>query len=122
MSSTKNRVYELIYIVQPEASEEDRNKISDRLQKAIDEYKATAVKKEYWGSRKLAYEIKYQSSMVSKGHYFYFVIDGKPGITQELERILRQFDSVIRFMTIRYDDMEDLNALNKVQAEESAEG
>jgi ribosomal protein S6 len=60
--------------------------------------------------------------MVSKGHYFYFVIDGKPGITQELERILRQFDSVIRFMTIRYDDMEDLNALNKVQAEESAEG
>jgi len=115
-------VYELIYIVQPNASEEDRNKISDRLKKAVEEYKATVAKQEYWGSRKLAYDIKYQSSFVSKGHYYYLVIEGKPGISQELERILRQFDTCIRFMTIRYDDMEELNALNKAKAEETVEG
>jgi small subunit ribosomal protein S6 len=122
MSSVRNRVYELIYIVQPDASAEERQKILDRLKKAVEDFKATIVKHEDWDKRKLAYDIKYQSTFVSKGYYQYLVIEGKPGISQELERILRQFDTCIRFMTIRYDDMEELNALNKAKAEESVEG
>ncbi|MBU0552472.1 30S ribosomal protein S6 [Myxococcota bacterium] len=100
MATQKLRKYELIYIIQPEALEEERTKISDRIEAIIEKMGATLVKKEDWGKRKLAYEIRKHS----KGYYYYYVIVAGPGVTQEIERVLRMLDNVIRFMTIKLQE------------------
>ena len=101
MAKQKLRKYELIYLVQPEATEEDRRKISDRVDLTIETFGNSAlIKREEWGKRKLAYEIR----KFNKAYYFYNIIVGPPGLTQELERVLRMLDNCVRFMTIKLEE------------------
>ena len=108
--SNKLRTYELIYLVHRDATEEDLQGLSDRLHKAIGstEFTGNVLKQESWGKRKLAYEIKKGLHTYQKAFYEYMVIEGLPGMTQELERILRLSDLCIRFLTIKLDQYEDV--------------
>lgn len=101
MAKQKLRKYELIYLVQPEATEEDRRKISDRVDQTIEGFgNSLLLKREEWGKRKLAYEIR----KFNKAYYFYQILVGPPGLTQELERVLRMLDNCVRFMTIKLEE------------------
>ncbi len=106
MVKQKLRKYELIYIVQPEATEEERERVSSRIDAVVDQFEARVLKREDWGKRKLAYEIR----KFNKGFYSYAVLLGRPGLTQEIERVLRMIDSVIRFITIKLEDGIDPDA------------
>lgn len=106
MAKQKLRKYELIYIVQPEATEEERERVSSRIDAVVDQFEARVLKREDWGKRKLAYEIR----KFNKGFYSYAVLLGRPGLTQEIERVLRMIDSVIRFITIKLEDGIDPDA------------
>ncbi len=77
MANAKLRKYELIYLVQPEAEESERTRIAGRVTTVLEEYEATLLKREEWGKRKLAYEIRKHS----KAYYFYLVFITKPGTT-----------------------------------------
>lgn len=100
MATEKLRKYELIYLVQPDASDEERQKIADRLDVVFKEYGSTVLQREDWGKRKLAYEIRKQN----KAYYTYIVFIGKPGTTAELERVLRMLDDCVRWQTIKLED------------------
>ena len=100
MAMKKYRKYEVIYLVQPEASEEDRQKIAERVNAVIEEGDAWLIEREDWGKRKLAYEIRKQN----KAYYTYMTLIAAPGLTAEIERVLRLLDNCIRFMTIRIED------------------
>ena len=50
-------------------------------------------------------EIKKGLHTYQKAFYEYMILEGRPGMTQELERILRLSDLCIRFMTIKLDQM-----------------
>lgn len=100
MANDKLRKYELIYLVQPEASDEDRKKVSDRVDGVLGEYEATLIQREDWGKRKLAYEIQKQN----KAFYTYLVFIARPGTTAEIERVLRMLDNCIRWQTIKLED------------------
>ncbi len=106
MVKQKLRKYELIYIVQPEATEEERERVSSRIDAVVEQFEARVLKREDWGKRKLAYEIR----KFNKGFYSYAVLLGRPGLTQEIERVLRMIDSVIRFITIKLEDGIDPDA------------
>ncbi|HBH44522.1 MAG TPA: 30S ribosomal protein S6, partial [Hyphomonas atlantica] len=60
-------------------------------------------KTEYWGLRTLAYPIKKQR----KGHYSLLNIDGPADAVHELERRLRISDDVMRYMTIRVEELSE---------------
>ena len=65
----------------------------------------TSVKKrEYWGLRGLAYRIKKNR----KGHYMLMGLDAKPASITEMERLLGLNEDVLRFMTIRVDEIDDV--------------
>ena len=96
----KYRKYELIYLIQPEATEDERQKVHDRVEAVINEGDAWLLSREDWGKRKLAYEIRKQN----KAYYTYATLIAAPGITTEIERILRMLDHCIRFMTIKLED------------------
>lgn len=100
MALRKLRKYELIYVVQPEASDEDRTKIAERIREILQRMEGTLVLEEDWGKRKLAYEIR----KFNKGFYCYYVFGAYGGTTQEIERNLRMFDNCIRYLTIKLED------------------
>ncbi|MCB9528482.1 MAG: 30S ribosomal protein S6 [Myxococcales bacterium] len=100
MATEKLRKYELIYLVQPDASDEERQKVADRLEVVFQEYGSTVLQREDWGKRKLAYEIRKQN----KAYYTYIVFIAKPGTTAELERVLRMLDDCVRWQTIKLED------------------
>lgn len=115
--SDKLRRYELVYIVQPEATDEERTKVEERVAGVCDKMGAHVLKKEDWGKRKLAYEIK----KYNKGYYAYIVFAAPAAVPAEIERNLRLLDSVLRFLTICLDKDISLEAAKaEIAAEEEA--
>jgi small subunit ribosomal protein S6 len=60
------------------------------------------TKTEQWGLRNLAYRIKKNK----KGHYVLFNLDASPDAVTELERNMRLNEDVLRFMTVRVEELE----------------
>jgi small subunit ribosomal protein S6 len=61
------------------------------------------AKSEYWGLRNLSYQINKQR----KGHYALFNIDGPAEAIHELERQHRLSDDIMRYMTVKVDELEE---------------
>ena len=96
----EKRVYEVMYIAQPETADEDVTKLNEAIQQQIEREGGTIVKTEVMGKRKLAYPIKKKT----EGHYTLFEIEGSGQEIAELERRFRVNDTVIRFVTVRVDE------------------
>jgi small subunit ribosomal protein S6 len=60
-------------------------------------------KTEYWGLRGLAYRIKKNR----KGHYMLLGLDAKPSFVSEMERKLGLNEDILRFMTVRIEEIEE---------------
>ena len=105
--SAKKRTYEFIYLVHRDATDEDLTTLEARLTGIItNEFSGTVFKKESWGKRRLAYEIKKGVDVFNKALYEYLVFEGIPGVTQEIERVLRLNEQCIRFMAIKINGYE----------------
>src|SRR5690606_9581913 len=63
----------------------------------------TVGKREYWGLRSLAYRIKKNR----KGHYMLMNIDAPAAAVAEMERLMRINEDVIRYLTVRVDELEE---------------
>lgn len=101
MIRQKLRKYELIYLVQPEATDEERAKIAERVEQTFEKFEnARVLRKEDWGKRKLAYEIR----KFNKAFYNYQLFVGPPGLSAELERVLRMLDGCVRYLTVKLDE------------------
>lgn len=91
--------YELMYIINPNLSEEDTTAIVDKI-KALVEKHGTLDEIELMGKRKLAYEINY----LTEGYYVLVKFTSSPDFPKELDRILGINDSIIRsLITVRYE-------------------
>ena len=60
------------------------------------------AKIEYWGLRNLTYRIKKNR----KGHYSLLALDAPPAAVKELERQLSINEDVLRYMTIRVEEID----------------
>ena len=91
------RPYEAMVVLRPNLDQEALDAVQARLTSVITDQGGQITHVDQWGKRRLAYEID--------GHIegFYVVIkfQGDPGITTELERIMRITDSVMRFLVVR---------------------
>ena len=63
---------------------------------------AKVLKTEQWGLRNLAYRIKKNK----KGHYVLMNLDASPEAITEFERNMSLNEDVLRFMTVRVDELE----------------
>ena len=93
------RKYEAVFIFTPDLEEEKRNTLFDRL-KGIMEDDGTISNIDEWGSRKLAYEI----NDYTEGYYIIVNFEGTPETVNELDRIAKISDGIMRHMIIREDD------------------
>lgn len=90
------RSYETMYILQPELEEEDRKALMERFQTVITDQGGTVDKVTEMGKRRLAYEI----AGYREGFYVVLNYTAPATVPQELERVLKISDHVIRYLTV----------------------
>jgi len=96
--------YETIFIVNPDVSQENTEKLIDSLKTRVEKVgNARIVKQEYWGVRPLAYSIAKRK----RGHYVLLVTDGDARALAVLEQALRLEERVLRYMTTRLEELSD---------------
>ncbi len=94
------RIYEELFIVRPDATEEEVDPFIEQLRNVITQAGGTLEKTEKWGMRKLAYRVlKY-----NEGHYILLQFNAQPETVKEIERRLRVTDFVMKFITVRIDE------------------
>ncbi|MBV8895890.1 MAG: 30S ribosomal protein S6 [Acidobacteriaceae bacterium] len=94
------RIYEELFIVRPDATDEEVDPLVDQLRGVITQSGGTLDKTEKWGVRKLAYRVvKY-----NEGQYILLQFTAKAETVKEIERRLRVADLVLKFLTVRIDE------------------
>ena len=104
------RHYEIMFIVNPNAEEEEIDKINTQVEGIVTSGGGTVDKVEKMGKRRLAYEVDRHR----EGYYVLFVITANGDIVKECERRLRVMDAVIKYITVRTD--EEVRRLDKMRA------
>jgi small subunit ribosomal protein S6 len=112
------RVYELLFIVAPTATDEVVDGLVEQLRSVAEDRGATVSKVDKMGRRKLAYPIRVSPTTFTDGNYVVLTIEGSGAEIAELERRLRVTESVIRHLTVRID--EDLKRAEKFKAKRAA--
>src|ERR671913_366418 len=95
-----NRKYELVYVVSPDASDEQIADLHTQVEAIIQRIGGELEKTENWGRRKLAYEI----GRHKEGTYVLEVINGGGELMKEIDRRLKVSDLVIRHLVVRVDE------------------
>src|SRR5918998_1720042 len=110
MILAEQRVYEVVFIIDPDTGEEDITRLTDNLQHIVVEQGGTVTKNESMGRRQLAYPIGRKTD----GNFVLFEIEGTGREIAELERRMRVSDQVLRYLTVRVD--EDRRRAEKLKA------
>jgi len=95
--------YENVFIARQEISAAQVDALSDQFTAVLTENGGGVKKKEYWGLKTLAYRIKKNR----KGHYVLLNIDAPPAAVHEMERQMRINEDILRFLTVRVDELEE---------------
>lgn len=94
------RIYEAIYIIQPEASEDEVEKVVQSVESLITEDGGTVVRVDVWGKRRLAYEVK----GFHEGIYVLTRFECNPAFPKKLEDAIKLNESVIRYLVVHFDE------------------
>ena len=94
------RVYEELFIVKPDAPEEEVDGFVEQIKQVITSGQGTIEKADKWGVRKLAYRVQ----KYNEGIYVLLQFSSSPELVREVERRMRVSDLVIKFITVRIDE------------------
>ncbi len=95
------RRYEMITIIKADVAEDEINTILDRMEKIIQEENGEVLKVDKWGLRKLAYLIRKEQ----QGFYILTEYAGTPAAVNEIERIYKIDERILKYMTIKLQDV-----------------
>lgn len=89
--------YEVLLMLDPELAEDRQGEIVARMRELIERGGGKWMSHDLWGRRKLAYEIDHKR----EGVYHLTTFDSEPETLDELSRILRITDGVMRHLAVR---------------------
>jgi small subunit ribosomal protein S6 len=95
-----NRKYELVYVVSPDATEEQVAELHTEVDTIVQRMGGQLEKTENWGRRRLAYEI----GRFKEGTYVLEGILGTGELMKEIDRRLKVSDLIIRHLVVRVDE------------------
>src|ERR1044071_7297655 len=96
-------LYECVLIARNDVTQQQVEGIADGIASQLETEGGEVKKREYWGLRGLAYRIKKNR----RGHYMLLGLDAKPTFVTEMERQLGLNEDILRFMTLRVDEIEE---------------
>lgn len=94
------RVYEELFIVRPDATEEEIDAYIEQISTTITATGGTVEKVDKWGVRKLAYRVNKRN----EGFYVLIVFNAGADVAKEVERRMRMTEFVMKFITVRVDE------------------
>jgi small subunit ribosomal protein S6 len=94
------RQYEVVFIVDPGADDDEVNRLTENHKQIVTDQGGVITKSESWGKRQLAYEILHKT----EGTFVLMEIEGSGKEIAELERRMRVNDRIIRYLTVRVDE------------------
>ncbi len=101
-----NRTYEVMFILRPDLPAEEMDQWVTTLSEAATHAGATLRRSERLGKRRLAYRVEgYQD-----GEYVLFDLDAPGAAIHEIERRLRVTETVIKYLTVRTDELDKRSA------------
>jgi small subunit ribosomal protein S6 len=111
------RKYEIIFIIRPDATEEDAAKLITQFEGVVAGAGGKMERVEKMGRRRLAYRVKRQR----EGFYVLFILEGSGETVRELERRFKVTDAVIKFLTVRTDEeLKRTERLKAIRAKQEA--
>ncbi len=96
----EQRIYEVVFIVDPDTADDEVTRLSENLQQTIVDQGGRVTKNESMGRRSLAYRI----GRKTEGTYMLFEVEGSGREIAELERRMRVSDQILRYLTVRVDE------------------
>jgi small subunit ribosomal protein S6 len=96
-------LYEHIYLARQDVSPQQVEEMTTNMTNVLTEGGGKVTKNEYWGLKSLSYRIKKNR----KAHYSLLNIDAPAAAVAEMERQMRINEDILRFMTIRVDELEE---------------
>ena len=97
------REYETIYLLKPDLPQDQVKTLQGRLSEIVQKSGGHVLHHTDWGKRKLAYRVH----KFKQGQYVYLqFLDNGPSVA-EIERILKNDDKTLRFLTVKLHEMVD---------------
>jgi small subunit ribosomal protein S6 len=89
--------YEILLLLDPDLSEDRQNEIVSRIRETVERSGGGWDRHDVWGRRKLAYEIAHKP----EGFYHLLLFSSSPETLDEITRVLRITDGVLRHLAVR---------------------
>lgn len=96
------RKYEAMYILKPTLEEEAIDAAITRFEEVVKNSGGENVKIDRWGKRRLAYEV----DGINEGFYVLMNFASESAAAQELERLLKINDDIVRHLVLRSETAE----------------
>ncbi len=110
--------YELTYVLRPDVPTAHVDATTNKVGEWVKKAKGKIVKTEQWGLRTMAYAIKKHK----KGYYTHLGLSMPGTGVAEIETQLKLSDDIIRFMTVKVDDIsKEPSAVMKAKTRAAAE-
>lgn len=91
------RKYETIFVAHPSLDEEAVKALIEKFKGVIENGNGTVDNVDFWGRRKLAYEI----AKVNEGYYTLINFTANPELPKELDRVFGITDGIIRHIIVK---------------------
>ena len=105
--------YEILLMLEPDLAEERQEEILARTRELVERGSGAWIRHDIWGRRRLAYEIDHKN----EGVYHLLQFDAEPETLDELSRVLRITDGVMRHLATRRIDGSQTSAPPEPPAE-----
>lgn len=96
-------LYEHVFLARQDVTAQQVETMTETYKSVIEAKGGSVTKVEYWGLKSLAFRIKKNR----KAHYALFNISGPAAAVSEMERQMRISEDILRFMTVRVEELED---------------
>ena len=96
-------LYEHVMIARQDLSNTQAEGLIEHFGTVLADNDGKLVEHEYWGVKTMAYKINKNR----KGHYAFLKTDAPAPAIQEMERLMRLHDDVMRVLTIKVDEHEE---------------
>jgi small subunit ribosomal protein S6 len=96
-------LYEHVYLARQDVSAQQVEELTAQFKGIIEGLGGTVAKAEYWGVKSLNFRIQKNR----KAHFTLLNVDAPPAALAEVERQERISEDVLRYITIRVDELEE---------------
>jgi small subunit ribosomal protein S6 len=96
-------LYEHIYLARQDTSAQQVEELTAHLKGVVEGLGGSVAKTEYWGVKSLSYRLRKNR----KAHFTLMNLNAPPAAVNEIERLERLNEDVLRYLTIRVEEHED---------------